>query len=144
MAEVVDEPQTEAEPPARSLRRRLPTTPGRVGMLAVVLVVAGLLAVQTGSQVYANWTITQEAERIRAEIVAIEAHNELLRRELEYLGSAAYISQQARRLTNLGRAGEQVLIIPPGAEVEVPPELLAEPESEKPLLEQWVELFFGG
>ena len=65
-----------------------------------------------------------------------------LRRELEYLQSDAYISAEARRLANLGAQGEQVLIIPPGAEAPLPESLtvVAEPE---PLLDQWVALFFG-
>jgi cell division protein FtsB len=139
-----EDPAAESQPSAPSRRLRLPATPGRLATVVVLLVVAAFLAVQTGSQVYANWTITQEAERVRAEIAAIEARNELLRRELDYLRSDAYVSQQARRFTNLGRPDEQVLIIPPGAEVDVPPELLPEPEPVKPLLEQWLDLFFGG
>jgi cell division protein FtsB len=131
-------------PPPAPTRVRLPASPGRLAILVVLIVVGVLLAVQTGRQVYANWSITQEAERIRAEIAAVEAQIEELRVELAYLRSDAYVSQQARRLANLGRPGEQVLIIPPGAEVELPAELLPEPEPTRPLLEQWLDLFFGG
>jgi cell division protein FtsB len=142
MSEIVEE-EVDSQPSASSRRLRLPATPGRLATMIALLLVGAFLAVQTGSQVYANWTITQEAERIRAEIVAIEARNEALRAELDYLRSDAYISQQARRFANLGRPGEQVLIIPPGAEAEIPPELLPEPEPERPMLEQWLDLFFG-
>ena len=45
-------------------------------------------------------------------------------------------------MANLGMTGEQVLIIPPGAEVELPPQLRSSPPTES-LLEQWIELFFG-
>ena len=48
-----------------------------------------------------------------------------LQRELEYLRSDAYISAEARRLANLGVPGEQVLIIPPGAEAPLPEALAA-------------------
>jgi len=110
--------------------------------MAVLLIVGALLAVQFGRQVYANWEIGQRAASIERQIAAVEAENAVLERELGYLRSDAYVSAEARRLANLGAPGEEVLIIPPGAEEPLPPELsaLAQPE---PLLEQWVDLFFG-
>ena len=63
--------------------------------------------------------------------------------ELDYLRSDAYISAEARRLANLGAPGEQVLIIPPGAEAPLPEELAAALAPPKPMLEQWLDLFFG-
>jgi hypothetical protein len=70
--------------------------------------------------------------------------NTELQRELDYLQSDAYISAEARKLLNLGWWNERVLIIPPGAEAELPPALLERQEPPAPLLEQWLELFFGG
>lgn len=110
--------------------------------MIVVLIVGTLLAVQFGRQVYANWEIGQRAAEIEAQIAAVDAENAQLQAELDYLRSDAYVSAEARRLANLGAAGEQVLIIPPGAEEPLPEELSAV-EPPKPLLEQWVELFFG-
>ena len=110
--------------------------------MAVVVIIGLFIAVQFGRQVYASWESGQQVEAIEAEIAAMEAENAALRRELEYLQSDAYISSEARRLANLGAPGEQVLIIPPGAEAPLP-ESLAVPVETKPLLEQWVELFFG-
>ena len=110
--------------------------------MSVMVILAIFLAVQFGRQVYANWEIGQRAEAVRAEIAALEARNAELRRELEYLNSSAYVSAEARRLANLGMPGEQVLIIPEGAEAPLPEELLVTAEPE-PLLEQWVALFFG-
>jgi cell division protein FtsB len=109
----------------------------------VLILVGAFLALQVGRQVYANWQITQQAEQIRREIVEAGARNAELREELAYLNSSAYISQEARRLTNLGAQGEQVLIIPPGAEAALPSEYREE-ATRRPLLEQWVDLFFGG
>ncbi|CAN5642198.1 hypothetical protein BH23CHL10_BH23CHL10_08370 [soil metagenome] len=106
--------------------------------MAVVLIVGTLVAVQFGRQVYTNWEIGQSAAQIEIEIAAVEAENA----ELEYLRSDAYISAEARRLANLGAPGEQVLIIPAGAE-EPLPEALAAVEAPAPLLDQWVALFFG-
>jgi cell division protein FtsB len=110
--------------------------------LVVLLIVGTLLAVQIGRQVYANWEIGREAARIEAQIAAVEAENAQLQAELDYLRSDAYVSAEARRLENLGNPGDQVLIIPPGAEAPLPDELTAV-APPKPMLEQWLDLFFG-
>ena len=110
--------------------------------MAVVVIIGIFVAVQFGRQVYAAWESGQQVDAIQADIAAIEAENDALRRELEYLQSDSYVSAEARRLENLGLPGEQVLIIPPGAEAPLP-ESLTVPVETKPLLEQWVELFFG-
>ena len=111
--------------------------------MVVVTIIGVLLAVQFGRQVYANWEIGQRAVALDAQIAEVEAENAELRRELGYLQSEAYISAEARRLANLGAAGEQVLIIPPGAEEPLPEELTAAANPPKPILEQWVDLFFA-
>ncbi len=111
--------------------------------MAVVLIIGVLLAVQFGRQVYANWEIGQRAAAIQAEIEAVDGQNAELRRELAYLQSDAYISAEARRLANLGASGEQVLIIPPGAEEPLPEELAAAAAPSEPMIEQWLDLFFG-
>ena len=132
----------DAPSPASPRRRvRLPASRGGLAWLAVLLIVGTLLAVQFGRQVYLNWETGQRAHAIEAEIAAVEAENAQLAAELDYLRSDAYVSAEARRLANLGLPGEQVLIIPPGAEAPLPVELAAPPA--KPLLEQWVDLFFG-
>jgi cell division protein FtsB len=121
---------------------RLPGSRGGLAWLAVLLIIGVLLSVQFGRQVYTNWEIGQRAAAVEAEIAAIEAENARLLDELAYLGSDAFISAEARRLANVGARGEQVLIIPPGAEAPLPEELVnvAPPE---PMLEQWLNLFFG-
>lgn len=126
-------------------RTRLPRPSSRSGLawLAVLVIIGAFLAVQVGRQVYANWQITQQADEVREQIAAIEAQNQRLERELAYLQSDAYISAEARRLQNLGRADEKVLIIPSGAEAPLPASLSGPPVAQKPLLEQWLDLFFG-
>ncbi len=124
-------------------RWRLPASRGGIAWMAVVLIIGVLLAVQFGRQVYANWEIGQRAAAIQAEIEAVDAANAELRRELAYLQSDAYISAEARRLANLGASGEQVLIIPPGAEEPLPEELAAAAAPTEPMIEQWLDLFFG-
>jgi cell division protein FtsB len=130
-------------PAPRRLRFRLPASRGGLAWLAVLVILGAFLAVQVGRQVYSNWTITQQAEATRAELTALEAQNEALRRELAYLNSDAFIGAKARELRTLGQHGEQVLIIPPGAEAPVPAYLLPPVPAPKPLLEQWLDLFFG-
>ena len=111
--------------------------------MLVLLIVGGFLAVQFGRQVYANWEIGQRAEAIRADIAAVDARNAELEQELDYLNSDAWIGAEARRLSNVGTAGEQVLIIPEGAEEPLPEALSASNGAQKPLLEQWFALFFA-
>jgi cell division protein FtsB len=110
--------------------------------LAVVVIIGALLAVQLGRQVYASWEIGQQARAIEAEIARIDAENAELERELAYLRSDAYVGAEARRLANLGSEGEQILIIPAGAEEPLPEELAAV-DPPRPMLEQWIDLFFG-
>ncbi len=137
------EASADAPPPARVRRRvRLPASRGGLAWLLVLLIVGTLLAVQFGRQVYANWEIGLHASAVEAQIAAVEEENARLQRELEYLQSEAYVGMEARRLANLGEAGEQVLIIPAGAEQPLPDRLVLR-DAPKPLLEQWIDLFFG-
>ena len=131
-------------PAPKRLRLRLPASRGGLAWLAVLLIIGSFLAVQVGRQVYSNWTITQEAEAVRGELAAIQAQNERLAEELAYLQSDAFVGAEARELRTMGSNGEQVLIIPPGAEAPVPVELLPPAPAPRPLLEQWLDLFFGG
>lgn len=109
----------------------------------MLLIIGAFLAVQVGRQVYTSWSTGQEADAMRARIVAMEAHNEMLRQQLAYLESKGFVSAEARRLLNLGLPGEHVLIIPPGAEAPLPAAANVEASPTKPMLEQWLDLFFG-
>lgn len=132
--------------PARSRRRSrytLPASRGGLAWLAVLLVIGTFVAFQVGRQVYASWSIGQEAARVRAEITAMAEQNIELQRELDYLQSDAYISAEARKLLNLGHWNERVLIIPPGSEAQLPASDQARHAPPPPLLEQWLDLFFG-
>ena len=131
-------------PAPKRLRLRLPASRGGLAWLAVLLIIGSFLAVQVGRQVYSNWTITQEAETVRAELAAIQAQNDRLAEELTYLQSDAFVGAEARELRTMGSTGERVLIIPPGAEAPVPVELLPPVPAPRPLVEQWLDLFFGG
>jgi cell division protein FtsB len=134
-----------ASVPEPDRRRRFALPGSRAGLAwLLVLVLAGsFLAMQVGRQVYASWSISERADQVQQELTDLGAQNEALRRELAYLRSDAYISAEARKLLNLGRPGERVLIIPPGAEVAPPASEQAQPAPPPPLIEQWMDLFFG-
>jgi cell division protein FtsB len=136
-------PARRQAPPDRPIRVRLPASRGGLAWLAVLLILGTFLAVQVGREVYSSWSIGREAEQVRAQIAAVEARNEALRQELAYLQSEAYLSAEARRLLNLGLPGEHLVIIPAGAAAPLPPALQVTPPRPKPLLEQWLDLFFG-
>ncbi|HEY7526674.1 MAG TPA: septum formation initiator family protein [Candidatus Limnocylindria bacterium] len=127
----------------RGPRYTLPSSRGGVAWLVVLLVIGAFVAFQLGRQVYASWSINQEAARVQTEIDSMAAQNAELQRELDYLQSDAYISQEARKLANVGRPGEHVLIIPPGSEAPPPESAGNMGKAPPPLLEQWVTLFFG-
>jgi len=136
-------PARRPAPPERPVRVRILASRGGIAWIAVLLIIGTFLAVQVGRQVYASWSIGQQADAVQAEIAAAEARNAALREELAYLQSDAFVAAEARRLLNLGLPGEQVLIIPPGAEAPLPAALAGKPAPAKPLIEQWLELFFG-
>lgn len=138
----LDASAARSRPGEPGLRVTLPASRGGIAWLVVLLVIGAFLAFQVGRQVYASWSINQEAARYRAEIAALELENAALERELDYLQSDAYISAEARRLLNLGLPGERILIIPPGAEA-APPPVRSKAEAAKPPIQQWMELFFG-
>lgn len=118
------------------IRRRTLTT------LAVVAVIA-LIALNVARQSFLGWSIDQQAAGLEAQVAAAEAENAELQRLVEYLQSDAFVTAEARRLRNVGYPGEQVLIIPPDAVVPAPATTGGEPIVERPLLERWLELFFG-
>jgi len=130
-------------PVASRRRLRLPASRGGMAWMVVVIIIGIFLAAQFGRQVYANWEIGQRAAAIEAEIAAIDAQNAELARELAYVRSPAYFGPEARRLGNLGTTGEEALIIQRGAEEPLPEELAAAAEPPEPLIEQWIDLFFG-
>jgi cell division protein FtsB len=118
------------------LRRRNLTTLGIVAVIAVI-------ALNVGRQSFVGWSIDQQAADLEAQVAAAEAENLELQRLVEYLQSDAFVTAEARRLRNVGYPGEQVLIIPPDAVVPVPGETIEPAAVERPILERWIQLFFG-
>lgn len=136
----------------QATRRELPPAPPPLRLprlrrrtLITLLVVAsvGLIAFNVGRQAFVGLAIGQQAESLADQVAAAEAENAALQRQLEYLQSDAYVTAEARRLRDLGYPGEQILIIPPGAQVPAPPDSYTPPADERPMLERWIELFLG-
>lgn len=125
------------------MRVRIPASRSGLAWLALLVIFGAFLAAQVGREVYTSWSIGQEADAARVEIAAMEARNAALREELAYVNSDAYIAAEARRMLNWGLPGEQVLIIPPGAEMPAPAPTAAHVAPPRPMLQQWLELFFG-
>jgi cell division protein FtsB len=128
----------------RRPRHTIASSRGGAAWLVVLLVIGAFVTFQVGRQVYASWSINQEAARIQAEIDATVARNAELQRELGYLHSDAFISQEAKKLLNLGNPNERVLIIAPGREAPLPAGDAGRSKDPPPLLQQWLSLFFGG
>jgi len=114
--------------------------------MLVSLIVVGavaLVAFNVGRQAFVGWSIGQQADSLEAQVAAAEAENVALQRQLKYLQSDAYVTAEARRLRNLGYPGEEILFIPPGAAVPAPTTPYEAPVDNRPMLERWIELFFG-
>jgi cell division protein FtsB len=122
---------------------RVPRLRRRTILTVAAVAVIGLIAFNVGRQAFLGWSVGEQASTLEAQVAAKEAEIAALQRQLEYLQSDAYVTAEARRLRNLGYPGEQVLIIPPDA--AVPPPLTAAPPAadERPMLERWLQLFFG-
>ena len=121
--------------------------PRRLRRRTAALLIAGgisvLLTFNLGRQVMTNWTIGQEQTATEAKVAAAEAANAELQRYLDYLNSDAYVDAAARVLRPVGNAGEQLLIIPDGAQVHPADIGRNAPAVDPPLIEQWLDLFFG-
>ncbi|MGH2488071.1 MAG: septum formation initiator family protein [Candidatus Limnocylindria bacterium] len=128
-------------PPPRPFR--MPRVRRRTLTTLIVVGAVGLVAFNVGRQAFVGWSVGQEAASLEAQVAAAEAENATLQRQLEYLQSDAYVTAEARRLRNLGYPGEQILIIPPGASVPSADAGQVPAPEDRPLLERWIELFFG-
>jgi cell division protein FtsB len=122
---------------------RLPRLRRRTFTSLAVVAVIGIIALNVGRQSFLGWSVEQQAADLQAQVEAAQAENAALERYVEYLQSDAYVTAEARRLRNLGYAGEQVLIIPPGAAIPAPNAESRAPVEATPLVERWLELFFG-
>jgi len=139
----VQVPATHRAAPPAPRPIRIPRLRRRTLIALLAVGVVALVAFNVGRQAFVGWSVGEQAETLEAQVAAAEAENAALQRQLEYLQSDAYITAEARRLRNLGYPGEQILIIPPAAVVPAPAASSASPADERPMLDRWLELFFG-
>ena len=135
---------TEIPTPSRPFRmRRFRRLRRRSAVALIAVGVAVLLTFNIGRQVVTTWNVNQERAAVQAQVAAAEAANARLQRYLDYLNSDAYTDVAARELRDVGSSGEQLLIIPTGAAVQPTLGAAGSASADPPLLEQWLDLFFG-
>lgn len=90
-------------------RRRWRVTPRFWSLLVAVFALYMSISYVTGF--LQIWRVQKEIARVRAQIEAIEAHNQALREELAYLESDEYIEKVAREELGLVMPGETAVIL---------------------------------
>jgi cell division protein FtsB len=114
--------------------------------LAAVLVVPLLLyaLVATGQKALDNYRLNQEADALRAQVVALRAENIQLQKDLEVARTDAAIETIAREQLGLVQPGDHPLVLitqsaPPAAPSPTPPAAPA----PQPSARQWWDYFFN-
>ena len=113
--------------------------------VAAVLVVPLLLyaLVATGQKALDNYRLNQEADALRAEVLALRSENLQLQQRIEEARTDTAIETIAREQLGLIKAGDHPLVVisdRPPATQPAPPSP-AQPPS--PPWRQWLDLFFG-
>ena len=115
--------------------------------LAAVLIVPLLLyvLVATGQKALQNYSLNQEADALRAQIVGLRSDNIQLQQQIEQARTDAAIETIAREQLGLIKPGDHPLVLvdsgaPPAA---VPTPAPAAPPPPRPTWRQWYDYFFG-
>lgn len=99
--------------PAAARTPRLPVKPrvrwDRVGRIALLLVLVGVLALYV-KPVLSWWSTRQESQRRGAEVSALEAENERLRKRRAELKDPRTLESEARRL-GMVKPGERAFVV---------------------------------
>jgi cell division protein FtsL len=115
--------------------------------LAAVLVVPLLLyvLVATGQKALENYRLNQEADALRADIVALRAENLQLQQDIERARTDAAIETIAREQLGLIKPGDHPLVVMPrqGEPVSAAPAAPAPSPPPRPIWRQWYDYFFG-
>jgi cell division protein FtsB len=115
--------------------------------LAAVLAVPLLLyvLVATGQKALDNYRLNQEADALRAQVVALRADNLALQAQIEDARTDTAIETIAREKLNLIKPGDRpvVLLSGPGAPAAATAAAAPPPAPPPPPWQQWVAYFFG-
>lgn len=112
--------------------------------IAVVVVVAWLTLVFGGELAHAS-AVDREAAQVRADNASFQAQIDAGNAEISLIQTDAFLSTEAR-VFGMGRAGERLFALDPGAPAPahiVPLGEEAAPAAAKTPLEEWLDLLFG-
>jgi cell division protein FtsB len=113
-------------------------------VVAVPLLLYALVA--TGQKAMDNYRLNQEADRMRADVVALRQDNLELQRQIELAREDVAIEAIAREQLGLIKPGDSPLIVVGGepsqsaARAITPPPA---PADVRPIWRQWLDLFVG-
>jgi cell division protein FtsB len=130
------------------VRRPLGPPPLALRLAAVLAVPVVLYAlVATGQKALDNYRLNQEAETLRAEVVALRADNIDLQKQIELARGDAAIEAIARTQLGLVKPGDHPIVVASDPPSAVTPERQPPPASPAveapPPWRQWFNLFFG-
>jgi cell division protein FtsL len=127
------------------VRRPIGPPPLALRLTAVVVVPLLLYAlVATGQKAVDNYRLNQEAEALRAQVIALRGENIQLQQDIERARMDTAIETIAREQLNLVRPGDRpvVLVSPPGQSA-VAPAPAQSPPPAVPVWRQWWDYLFG-
>jgi cell division protein FtsB len=115
--------------------------------LAAVLVVPLVLyaLVATGQKAVDNYRLNQEADGLRAEIVALRDENLQLQHDIEQARTDGAIEAIAREQLGLVKPGDHPLVVvsPAGQNAAAPTPAPSPTSPPRPIWRQWWDYFFG-
>ncbi|MEI7621077.1 MAG: septum formation initiator family protein [Candidatus Moraniibacteriota bacterium] len=107
---------------------------------------AGLISYSAVKEAYRNRKIETEVEALRQEAEKIQKENDILSRNITYLGSQDSIKKTAKNQLNMQEQDENVVMIKPSVkQAEIESVQIAseeKPAIEKPNYQKWLNLFF--
>ncbi len=106
----------------------------------LILFVAAFLIFSLGKNLYQNWKINQEVEKLKVEISDLRKANDTFTEKLLYYQSQSYREKIARERFGLQKPGEEVVVIVPEARPKIVEE---KPVDKTPNYQKWWNYFFG-
>ncbi len=112
-------------------------------MIAVILAIGLMLAINFSSRIAENQHLREARERLEREIATLEAEQATLQAELGYVQSDAYVERWAHEEARMVRPGEILVVpIPAGTPVTPMPTPTPEATEEVEPWQLWWALFF--
>jgi cell division protein FtsB len=127
------------------VRRPLGPPPLALRLAAVLAVPVVLYAlVATSQKALDNYRLNQEADALRAEVIALRGDNISLQKQIELARGDAAIEAIAREQLGLIKPGDHPLVVvSDGLPAQAVPASPPPPKDSPPPWRQWFNLFFG-